>query len=392
MDAHSQSAESPPVAATANGKHLVVLVHGINTRGYWTSELKSALEEAGFIAEPCGYGVYGVTRFLLPIQYLRDKAIERVRVRVNLAIKIHQPTKVSVVAHSFGSYIIARLMAKEFQQDWHRIIFCGSVNDQAFAFEQYLDRFTPPILNDIGSRDLFPALAEKVTWGYGAIGSYGAQSAALSDRWHSGFGHSDFLNEEFCTRFWVPFLHEGTILKGDAPQRLPWWARLLLRLPLRWILAVLLLALATLLIGFVHKVVAGAPLPYSGRYRTSPVTADAPLAYLGTSVLSMADDMRAHCALGWFDRRWLGQSCVPVDVGGQVASLRSCKDFDFAVDKPEDAVRQAAATFDCLTVTERFGTMSISVRSDTPRLKDATGVWLLCGCSAQHLKSLGAIP
>ena len=54
MDAHSQSAESPPVAATANGKHLVVLVHGINTRGYWTSELKSALEEAGFIAEPCG--------------------------------------------------------------------------------------------------------------------------------------------------------------------------------------------------------------------------------------------------------------------------------------------------------------------------------------------------
>lgn len=47
---------------TAN--HLVVLVHGINTRALWMGEVKPALERAGFFVGPTSYGKFGVPRFL----------------------------------------------------------------------------------------------------------------------------------------------------------------------------------------------------------------------------------------------------------------------------------------------------------------------------------------
>jgi hypothetical protein len=47
------------------------------------------------------------------------------------------------------------------------------VNAQDFPFEQYLKRFTIPVINEIGTRDFLPALAESITWGYGSVGTHG---------------------------------------------------------------------------------------------------------------------------------------------------------------------------------------------------------------------------
>ena len=148
----------------------------------------------------------------------------------------------SVISHSFGTYLITRILAEEFDIKWDRIIFCGGVASQTFPLEQYTDRFSDPILNEIGTRDYLPALAESVTWGYGSIGSHGINSPAVVDRWHRGYTHSDFLKSEFCTKFWLPFLLSGTITPGDEPDDLPIFIRILARLPLRWMIVVLLFA------------------------------------------------------------------------------------------------------------------------------------------------------
>ena len=168
------------------------------------------------------------------------------------------------------------------------------------------------------------------------------------------------------------------------------WARFLTRLPLRWILGVVLLLLTAVLVGGVYRVIQGPQLPYERRYRTPPVTAAAPLAYLGSSIASMVEGMQENCRLGRFERARIGQSCMAVEVVGGVSSLRSCTAFDFAVNRPEDAVRNAAAQFGCLDVKESFGSMSISVRAGTPQSKDASGaVWPLCGCNAEQIELLG---
>ena len=91
-------------------------------------------------------------RFLLPFEFVRRRAVERVRKQLRIAMEVHKPDKLSVIAHSFGSFIVARLLLSEFDVRWHRIIFCGSVNNSELEVEQVLRRFTLPMLNDVGCR------------------------------------------------------------------------------------------------------------------------------------------------------------------------------------------------------------------------------------------------
>jgi len=66
-------------ATQTTGVHVVLLVHGINTHAKWNHIIGPTLNEAGFRAAPAGYGVFGVLRFLLPFEFVRRRAVERVR-------------------------------------------------------------------------------------------------------------------------------------------------------------------------------------------------------------------------------------------------------------------------------------------------------------------------
>jgi pimeloyl-ACP methyl ester carboxylesterase len=233
--------------------HLVVLVHGINTRALWIHTIKPALEDAGFVVAPTSYGKFGVPRFLLPFYWLRRKSIERVVTAIVTAQRLYNPSKVSVICHSFGTYVVAQILAEHPELKWHRIVFCGSVVRDDFPLHQYLERFDDPLLNEVGTKDFWPALAESVTWGYGSVGSNGFNAPPVESRWHIGFRHSDFLTDSFCKKFWIPFLKEGKTVRGDVPTALPWWIRFITGLPLRWLWPVLfaftILSLGALLPG-----------------------------------------------------------------------------------------------------------------------------------------------
>jgi alpha-beta hydrolase superfamily lysophospholipase len=133
--------------------HLVVLVHGIRTRAAWLHSMRNALEARGFTVEYAGYGVFGLPQFLLPTEMLRKRPITRVRRRLDAAISINKPKKTSIIAHSFGSYIVAGLL-REKKYKFHRVIFCGSVVSQDFPFHECLECFDPPIINEVGSSDV----------------------------------------------------------------------------------------------------------------------------------------------------------------------------------------------------------------------------------------------
>jgi hypothetical protein len=72
-------------------------------------------------------------------QQFRHRAVERVVTKIRTAREIHKPERVSVIAHSFGSYILARILASEFDLEWHRVIFCGSVVRDDFPHDTDLN-------------------------------------------------------------------------------------------------------------------------------------------------------------------------------------------------------------------------------------------------------------
>ena len=163
----------------------------------------------------------------------------------------HGSARLSVICHSFGTDIVTSILKDHPKtlRIW-RMILCGSVVRQDFRWDSIAHQIGEPdkptrdfIVNDCGSGDQWPLLARAVTWGFGAAGTDGFGSTLVQDRFHDG-GHSLFMTREFVRQYWKPFLSEGRYVstKGVAPRsRIPHWLQRLGMLPLRWVLAALIL-------------------------------------------------------------------------------------------------------------------------------------------------------
>jgi pimeloyl-ACP methyl ester carboxylesterase len=200
-------------------KHCVVLIHGIRTRALWMGEVKETLRSHDLIVESSTFGKFSLFKFLLPLPFARRQAIRRIQDDIDSIIALHEPDKLSIIAHSFGTMVVLNVIINRPSAPWYRIVLCGSVLKENFPLGEIIRAIKPPILNEVGECDGLPALAESVTWGYGSIGSHGIQRPGTETRWHSNLKHSDFLKAPFVEQYWIPFLLFGTIRPGDKPSR-----------------------------------------------------------------------------------------------------------------------------------------------------------------------------
>ena len=225
-------------------KPLVILVHGIRDFARWQATIADTLKKAGFDVEPTNYGRMNLLEFLVPIPYFRKRAVARVWDQIQYAQSLHPGAELSILAHSFGTYIVAHILQnKSLRAD--KIIFCGSVLPFDFPFKNINDRFDAPVLNEVGTADVWPAVAESVTTGYGSAGTYGFRTPGVKDRFHNGARHGYFLSREFCAKFWIPFLRsEPDVLPGDLPpEDPPGWVQLLSIVKLKYVMVLILLIL-----------------------------------------------------------------------------------------------------------------------------------------------------
>jgi pimeloyl-ACP methyl ester carboxylesterase len=360
-----------------NGKHLVILVHGIRTYALWQNEIRQELERHGFLVELTNYGRFDLIRFLLPVPWFRRRAMARVWTDVQVAEQKHgKPSCVSFIAHSFGTYIVAKLLKAHFQFRAHRIIFCGSLVRYRFPFEQYLNRFNE-LLNEVGTRDYWPVLAESVTWGYGSTGTYGFRRPPLIDRWHNCVTHSAFLNAAFCKTFWVPFLQSGDLTLGSQNvESVPWWIAIWSVVRIKYLLLTVLLLLGGLF-----------------ELRGSESTIDfrgTDVVFVGSKIKELNKEVEEQCTF-WWPIEWLrGRRCVEVASFEQdVEKLIICPSKEITI-KYRDAVEAflelAREYTPCLGI-EGLEEGRIKVSLDRVRAKpliDGKGQthWL-CGCSSE---------
>ncbi|MCA0423992.1 MAG: hypothetical protein LCH61_11830 [Proteobacteria bacterium] len=207
----------PPETQT----HLVILVHGIRTHAYWMPRAKIILNNEGFTTESTSYGKFSLLKFVLPLPYVRKTAQNRVLSDIKSAISMHKPQFVSVIAHSFGTHVIANIMKDNPDLVWNKVIFCGSVLPENFPVHKIIENIHPPLLNEIGGLDYWPAIAATVSWGYGSVGTHGFNRPGIESRWHSSFRHSDFFSDRHIIEQWVPFLRNGAFSHMSPPEKLP---------------------------------------------------------------------------------------------------------------------------------------------------------------------------
>lgn len=192
---------------------IIVSLHGIRTDGAWQTKFRYHLGNIPNVSVvPLGYGFFSVLGLLGPF---RKKPVEDVEKKIQDIRTNNQNADVVMVAHSFGTYIVSRLLIKNQTLNIKRLLMCGSVVRRNYEWEKLPAQYNRgTVINEVGTRDLYPVLASAGTFGYGATGRFGFQGPRVYDRFFD-FGHSDFFDDSHFQKYWKPFILDGIVIESD---------------------------------------------------------------------------------------------------------------------------------------------------------------------------------
>lgn len=188
----------------------VYVIHGIRTNAFWQSVVVEKIKKAGVEAGARNYKRYDTYMFVMKNIFCH----EPLRLVKSDIINLQKKYRVTVIAHSFGTWLIYKLLMTNADIVINDLLLCGSVIPRASSVWRQLKddkkQITGNIINYCGTKDIWPAMAELLSKDYGATGVVGAGDPVVTDGFFP-LPHSGFLTEEFCQRQWVPAITEKAI-------------------------------------------------------------------------------------------------------------------------------------------------------------------------------------
>lgn len=201
---------------TSTIQEVVLLIHGIRDFAEWQDMVATVLSEIPNIEIcPLKYGRFDAFRFWFPI-WTREAPVKNLLWRIRSARDTYPTAKLSVIAHSFGTYAIGNILRENPDIRLHRLIPCGAILPSNFGWDQIQRSVETPIINDCGIKDIWPVLAQSTTFGYGPSGRFGFGTPGVRDRYHD-FGHGGFFEKKFVSDFWLPWFRSGDFVKSRPP-------------------------------------------------------------------------------------------------------------------------------------------------------------------------------
>jgi len=200
---------------------VVILLHGIQTEAKWQQAVRKEFSDLPNLNTiPIGYGFVTALALWLPIRiFPTNNVLNKIK-----EIRNKEPNaKLMIVAHSFGTYITSKIIAKSPDIRFERIVLCGCIVNRNYPWGKHTGHMqTGSILNDVGTKDIWPIFATASTVGYGSSGRLGFQSPAVRDRFFN-YGHSDFFEPDIChaKNYWKPFINDGTVVESTWDTERP---------------------------------------------------------------------------------------------------------------------------------------------------------------------------
>lgn len=203
--------EPVPVVPARPAKHILMSIHGIETRGAWQKELQASCDQAhaGLQHRPLDFGLFRALSLLVP--GMRARKVEWFLREYTRIVKeeLLGDDVPSIIAHSFGSYIVTKAMERYPEVRFHRVVLCGSIVRRDYPWDRrFQQRQVERALNDFGRRDIWVRVAEAVIEDAGSSGYRGFEGstdARLIQRRHESWSHSDYFYTLNYDRNWIPF-------------------------------------------------------------------------------------------------------------------------------------------------------------------------------------------
>lgn len=197
-------------ATAAGPAHVIISLHGIETHAPWQKRLDSDLSSAKFTTEALEYGKYLAIRMVSSSS--RRRMIEWFVGEYAQVTERHPGARISIIAHSFGTYITANAMRVYPQIKFDTVVFCGSIVETDFPWTQIIaNGQVKRVLNEYGGMDFWAGTVANFVNDAGPSGRFGFedQGHAIQQRHYPGFRHSDYFKPLHYRETWIPFLGGG---------------------------------------------------------------------------------------------------------------------------------------------------------------------------------------
>ena len=190
---------------------ILLTVHGVETLGQWQEEISPSFDGIdGLHHEPHKYGVFRVYKILVPSY--RKAQVRRFAELYDRWCK-DNTIRPSIIAHSFGTYIVAAALRRYPAMEFDSVILCGSIVANDYPWSKLIGEKVSRVRNELAAEDsvvkLFRSkLLRRLIPGTGTSGVDGftAPPAEVSNE-PSSYTHSEyFLIKKHCNRYWRPFV------------------------------------------------------------------------------------------------------------------------------------------------------------------------------------------
>lgn len=190
-----------------NGQ-LVILIHGIRTLARWVGPVNTILRDDQFLTETFRYGYLHTIATLLH-KFFLEKFSRQLYERYCHIRELNPGIDVSVIAHSFGTLVVADAITRYDDIFLDKLIVVASVINENYDWSAIVQQGRiMAVLNECAGRDLIPILAKAYVPNAGSSGTtfFSNDGHFVINNMNRAATHSSLLTGERCRQRWIPFL------------------------------------------------------------------------------------------------------------------------------------------------------------------------------------------
>ncbi len=209
---------------------VICPLHGIRTLAMWQRGLSDLLARYDWVCrlDRWSYGRFSILAFVTPwtreakLGWLRRQYDAEMHDRRLILAKGRPP---SVVAHSFGTYILGYTLLRFDFIRFDKVILCGSILPPDFPWDRLIDRGqVQAVRNEFGVRDPWVRWVRWFVRGTGPSGAVGFTGKhPRLEQEEFDFDHGDYFGLDHMEDRWVPFLARTLpeIPRTESGPRIP---------------------------------------------------------------------------------------------------------------------------------------------------------------------------
>jgi hypothetical protein len=206
-----------------NQRKALITIHGILSDGEWNAEIAHIASSSGWIVAPFTYGYVKPTTVAKRSE--RQKIVDHFRDHINDIFDRYN-CRISVIAHSFGTYIIGKyLLGFDVPPVYlDTLILTGSVLHEDLDIGRFEGRVRK-IINEVAPNDSVVPYAPMIgLWRDPLLGRSGDQgfksgSKLLEQRTCDVFTHNNVIKRDVVSKRWMPWLEVNVGRWGKISPR-----------------------------------------------------------------------------------------------------------------------------------------------------------------------------